>query len=144
MNNLMALEQQADCEKLNLKTIISVVDDDESVRDSFRSLLRSAGYEVEVFESSEVFLESGAASQSGCLILDIRMPGMNGLELQRQLNLSHSKVPIIFVTSYDDTTHRQLAMDEGASDFFHKPVPASNFLRAIETALENRRGAGGS
>jgi FixJ family two-component response regulator len=67
----------------------------------------------------------------------MRMPGMNGLELQRQLNISESRVPIIFVTAHDDRTNRQLALDAGASDFLQKPVPANHFLGAIETALKN-------
>lgn len=116
-------------------TLISVVDDDESIRDSTRMLLRSAGYEVATFESGELFLKSDAVIFTGCLILDIRMPGMNGLELQRLLNLSDAGVPIIFVTADYDGNGRQLAMDAGARDFLEKPYVASELLAAIRTAL---------
>ena len=120
--------------------LISVVDDDESVRDSTRTLLRSVGYKVATFESSELFLESSTLPDTECLILDMRMPGMNGLALQRKLNDSDSGVPIIFVTAHNDKANRQLAMDAGASDFFQKPFSASDLIAAVETALENSRG----
>jgi two-component system response regulator FixJ len=119
-------------------SLISVVDDDESIRDSTRTLLRSAGYDVATFESGELFLESGALPETRCLVLDIRMPGMSGLELQRRVNLSDSRVPIIFVTAHDDKANRKLAIDAGASEFFHKPFSAHAFLAAVGTALKNR------
>jgi FixJ family two-component response regulator len=114
------------------------VDDDESVRDSAKTLLRSVGYQVAIFESGEQFFESGLLSETGCLILDMRMPGMNGLEVQRQLNLSQSPVPIIFVTAHNDKANRQRAIDAGCSDFLQKPFAANDFLGAIATALKNR------
>ena len=120
--------------------LISVVDDDESVRDSTRTLLRSVGYKVATFESSELFLESSTLPDTECLILDVRMPGMNGLELQRRLNDSDSGVPIIFVTAHNDKANRQLAMDAGAYDFFQKPFSASDLLTAVQTALRTVRG----
>ena len=119
--------------------LISVVDDDESVRDSTTTLLRSVGYKVATFESSELFLESSTLPDTECLILDVRMPGMNGLELQRKLNDSDAGVPIIFVSAHNDK-NRQLAMDAGASDFFQKPFSASDLLTAVQTALENSQG----
>jgi FixJ family two-component response regulator len=118
--------------------MISVVDDDESVRDATRTLLRSVGYNVATFESSELFLESGTLPNTECLILDMRMPGIDGLELQRRLKASDASVPIIFVTAHSDRTNRQLAMDAGASDFFQKPFAASDLLGAIKTALQTR------
>ena len=122
-------------------TLISVVDDDVSIRDSTRTLLRSAGYEVATFESGESFLESDALPETRCLILDILMPGMTGLELQRHLNVSNSDLPVIFVTAHDDKTNRKLAIDAGASEFFQKPFSANAFLTAIDLALKN--GGGG-
>lgn len=122
---------------MNETGLISVVDDDESVRDSTRTLLRSAGYKVTTFESGERFLESGTLANTACLILDMRMSGMDGLELQRRLNASEARVPIIFVTAHDDQTRRQSAIDAGASDFFQKPFPASDLLEAIQTALKS-------
>jgi FixJ family two-component response regulator len=122
---------------LTAGSLISVVDDDESIRDSTRTLLRSAGYEVGTFESGELFLESDTLPATRCLVLDIRMPGMSGLELQRRVNLSDSGVPVIFVTAHEDRTNRKLAIDAGASDFFQKPFSATAFLTAIDTALKN-------
>ena len=117
-------------------SLISVVDDDESIRDSTRTLLRSAGYEVATFESGELFLESGRLPQTRCLVLDIRMPGMSGLELQRRVNLSDSSVPIIFVTAHGDKANRKLATDAGASEVFQKPFSGNAFLTAVDTALK--------
>ena len=122
--------------------LISVVDDDESVRDSTKALLRSVGYEVAVFESSREFLESGLIAETECLILDVRMPGMDGLQLQRRLNVLQARVPIIFITAHLDITNRRVALDGGASDFLQKPFAASEFLGAIETALQKGRGSG--
>ena len=117
-------------------TLVSVVDDDESVRDSTRTLLRSAGYKVETFESGELFLKSDTFPETQCLVLDMRMPGMDGLEVQRRMSVSSAGVPIIFVSAHDDERSRHLAIDGGASDFFQKPFPASEFLAAIQTALK--------
>ena len=119
-------------------SLISVVDDDESVRDSTRILLRSAGYQVATFESGELFLNSDTIAETECLILDMRMPGMDGLEVQRRMSVSDGGVPIIFVTAHDDKRSRQLAIDGGASDFFQKPFAAREFLTAVQTALEGR------
>ena len=118
-------------------TLISIVDDDESIRDSTRTLLRSAGYKVATFESGELFLESGSLPETECLILDIRMPGMSGLDLQRRLNLANSDVPLIFITAHDDAMNRKLAIDAGASAFFQKPFSAHDLLTAVQTALKN-------
>ena len=117
--------------------LISVVDDDESIRDSTRTLLRSAGYAVATFESGELFLESGTLPETRCLVLDIRMPGMSGLELQRRVNLSDSSVPVIFVTAHDDKANRKLAIDAGASEMFQKPFSANAFLTAVDTAVKS-------
>jgi len=127
---------------MNQTALISVVDDDESVRDSTRTLLRSVGYRVTTFESGELFLESGSLANTACLIVDIRMPGMDGLELQRRLNASKAHVPVIFVTAHDDRTARNSALDAGASNFFLKPFAASDLLGAIQTALDEPRPVG--
>lgn len=113
-----------------------MVDDDESIRDSTRSLLRSAGYAVATFETGESFLESGTLPGTHCLILDVRMPGMSGLELQRRLNLTNPGVPVIFVTAHDNSRNRQLASEAGASEFFQKPFSADTLLVAIDAALK--------
>lgn len=114
---------------------ISVVDDDESIRDSTRTLLRSAGYTVATFSSAELFLDSSGPAETRCIILDIRMPGMNGLELQRRLKASPTKVPIIFLTAHDDARSRRMAMEQGAADFLCKPFDPNTLLAAVETAL---------
>lgn len=119
-------------------TLISVVDDDESIRDSTRTLLRSAGYAVATFESGELFLEAGTLPETRCLVLDIRMPGMSGLELQRRVNISDSCIPVIFITAHDNEANRKLAIDAGASEVFQKPFSANAFLTAVDTALKNR------
>lgn len=123
-----------------METLVSVVDDDESVRDSTKTLLRSAGYKVATFESGELFLNSDTLSETECLVLDMRMPGMDGLEVQRRMTVSDAGVPIIFVTAHGDKGSRQLAIDGGASDFFQKPFPAGEFLEAVRIAL-SRPGA---
>jgi FixJ family two-component response regulator len=124
--------------------LISVVDDDESVRDSTKTLLRSVGYKVATFESSELFLESGSLTDTECLILDVRMPGISGLELQRRLNASEDHFPIIFITAHDDRTNRKLAMEAGASNFFQKPFVANELLAAVQAALKNKFSRGGN
>ena len=118
---------------------ISIVDDDESIRAATKTLLRSVGYDVETFASAELFLDSGALRKTECLILDIRMPGIDGLELQRRLNAAESPVPIIFVTARDDKTNRQKAIKAGAIDFFRKPFDVNALVGAIQAALRARR-----
>ena len=123
-----------------MEKLISVVDDDESVREATQTLLRSAGYKVATFESGELFLQSDTRTATECLVLDLRMPGMDGLELQRRINTSAARIPIIVVTAHDDNRSRQLAIDGGASDFFHKPFVANDFLTAVRAAVQ-RAGA---
>jgi CheY-like chemotaxis protein len=120
-------------------SIISVVDDDESIRDSTRTLLRSAGYQVATFESAERFLDSGALARTECIVLDVRMPGMDGLELQRRLKASQASVPIIFLTAHDDARNRRLALDGGAMDFLCKPFEAGALVTAVQAALTRRQ-----
>jgi FixJ family two-component response regulator len=115
--------------------IIGVVDDDESVRAATGALLRSAGYCAETFESAELFLESKPARPLGCLILDVRMPGLDGLELQRRLNLVESTLPIIFISAHDDPPNRRKAISAGAIGFFRKPFNADDLLAAVEAGI---------
>jgi FixJ family two-component response regulator len=115
--------------------MISVVDDDESIRDSTKALLRSAGYQVATYASAELFLDSDALAETECIILDVRMPGMDGLELQRRLNALETGIPIIFVTAHDDAMSRRLAIDAGAVDFLSKPFEAKALVATLETAL---------
>lgn len=123
---------------LSLGTI-SVVDDDESIRAATKGLLRSSGYEVKTFASAELFLQSGAFQETECLVLDVRMPGIDGLELQRRLNEANSRIPIIIVTAHDDRVHRKKAIEAGAVNFFRKPFDANAFVAAVQEALGRGR-----
>ena len=114
--------------------LVSIVDDDVSVRRSTRRLLHSAGLRAEAFASAELFLESGALQATDCLILDVRMPGIGGLELQGRLNVAESRVPIIFISAHDDGAARRQAMAAGAVVFFRKPFDAKALGAAIETS----------
>ena len=118
--------------------VISIVDDDESIRAAAIGLLRSVGYEVETFASADLFLESGALRKTECLILDICMPGIDGLELQRRLNAEACHVPVIFVTAHDDKTNCRKALEAGARAVFHKPFDADELVAAIHEALDGR------
>ena len=117
---------------------ISVIDDDESIRDSTRTLLRSAGYLVATFPSAERFLESSAPEETDCAIVDLWMPGIDGLELQRRLAASHPAIPVIFLTAHDDSRNRRSAMDAGAIDFLSKPFDTNALVTAVKTALTRR------
>ena len=116
---------------------ISVVDDDESVRKSLESLLKSLGHSVKKFSSAEDFLNSEAPAKTDCLILDVRMPGMGGPELQRQLKRRGFRVPIIFVTAHSDAEVIARVMNEGAVDCLLKPFGEEPLLKAISRALSD-------
>jgi FixJ family two-component response regulator len=116
--------------------LISVVDDDHSVRESLARLIRSVGFGVEVFGSAEEFLGAGRGREPDCLILDIRMPGMNGLELQRALSASDPALPVIFITAHgSDEEVRARAIGAGAVDYLLKPLKEEEVLKAIDAAL---------
>lgn len=115
--------------------LISVVDDDDSVRESLRALLRSVRFVVEVFASAEEFLSSERVRETNCLILDVRMPGMGGLELQRRLMASHPGVPVIFISAHGEEDLRSRALKGGAVDYLLKPFSEEALLNAVQTAL---------
>jgi FixJ family two-component response regulator len=121
--------------KVTEPPLISVVDDDESVREAIESLLKSVGMRVAVLASAEEFLSSPHLEVTDCLILDVRMPGMNGLELQRQLSAANSRIPVIFITAHGDEEARAQALAAGAVAFLHKPFSEEALLSAIEIAL---------
>ncbi len=114
---------------------IHVIDDDDFVRDALRALLKSAGFKVEVFESAEAFLNSGHHRKNGLLVLDVRLPGMNGLELQRYLLDSGITMPIVFVTAHDNKQVREKAMVAGAVAFLQKPVEDYTLIDSINRVL---------
>ena len=115
--------------------VISVVDDNEPIRAATKALLRSMGYKVETFASAELFLESDALRETACLILDVQMPGIDGLELQRRLKEPGSRIPMIFISAHDERANRHKAMGAGAVNFFRKPFDVKAFLAAIELVV---------
>lgn len=119
--------------------LVTVIDDDESVRDSVRALLRSAGHRVETFQSAEAFLESETVRETACLILDVRMPGMDGLELQVRLSAAHSRIPIIFITAHAETAVRDRVMQAGALEILAKPFVPDALLSIVRAALDDGR-----
>jgi FixJ family two-component response regulator len=114
---------------------IVVVDDDDTLRDSLDDLLQSVGFRVHGFASAEAFLQAPPAPETACLLLDVRLPGMNGLELQRQLGGTHGRIPIIFITAYADDAMRAHALAAGAVAVLSKPCREADLLQAIEAAL---------
>lgn len=121
--------------------LVAIVDDDASVRQSSHRLIRSFGFSAEAFGSAEEFLESGRAVSTGCLILDVRMPEVDGLELQRRLIASGLQIPIIFVTGRASEEEERRALRAGAVAFLRKPVGRETLLRVVQTVFE--RSAGG-
>ena len=115
--------------------IVVAVDDDFRVRESLESLVESAGYEPVVFSSAEEFLQSGTLTAATCVITDVRMPGMDGIELQRRIRLIRPELPVIFISAHNSTEARQRAIDEGAVNFLYKPFNGADLLAAIQTAL---------
>jgi FixJ family two-component response regulator len=123
-------------------SLIGVVDDDESVRDALSSLVRAAGYRCALFPSAEAFLDSGQLDKTDCALLDVRMPGMNGLELQARLRQMGSSIPVIFITAHIDDQLRDRALRDGASAFFGKPFNDEALLSSIRTALDGSHDQG--
>ena len=117
--------------------LITIVDDDDALRNSLDDLLQSVGFRVQGFASAEAFLQAQHAPETACLILDVRLPGMHGLELQRQLVAAHWGMPIIFVTAYADDAVRARALAAGAVAFLYKPCREEDLLQAIEAALKH-------
>jgi FixJ family two-component response regulator len=116
--------------------VISIVDDDESVRNSLKRLMKSMGFEAESYPSAQEFLQRGPLHSYGCAIVDVRMPGMNGPDLQKVLSDSGILLPVIFITAYDDPHARVQAMNAGAVAFFQKPLNDLSLKDAIDTALK--------
>ena len=116
--------------------LISIVDDDKSVREALKSLIDSVGFRAELFRSGEEFLNSAQVSETACLIADVRMPGMSGLELQDRLNAAHFSVPIVFISAHEDEEARARGLRGGAVAFLQKPFSVDSLLRAITDCLE--------
>ena len=114
--------------------IITVVDDDPSVRKALGRLIKTAGYDAEAYASAEDFLDSSAPEGSDCLILDVHLPGMSGLELQAELSRSHHRCPIVFISAFSDENARDEAVRNGAIEFLPKPLDSEVLLNIIGQA----------
>jgi len=117
--------------------LISIIDDDEDIRRSLDDLIRSAGLRARVFSSAEAFLQSNQMSEIDCLILDLCLPGMSGLELQRQLAEGNFDLPIILMTAHERGDQRRQAVEAGAVAFLNKPFEEADLLNAIDRALKD-------
>jgi FixJ family two-component response regulator len=118
-----------------MHSLVSVVDDDESVRESLPDLLKQFGFAAEAFSSAEEFLASECVGRTRCLILDIAMPGMSGPDLQRELKLRDQEIPIVFITAYQDETVRPRVLAQGAVECLFKPFSETALLNALNAAL---------
>ena len=117
--------------------LVAIVDDDDSIRSAVQDLLEAVGLSARGFASAEEFLKSGKQQETACLITDIRMPGMSGLELQAQLNAERCRIPIIFITAHGDEKMRLQARREGAVEFLAKPFDDEVLLDSVRAALES-------
>ncbi len=122
-------------------SIVYVVDDDSSVREAIKSLIRSVGLRVETFGTAQEFLHSARPDAPGCVVLDVRLPGLSGLDLQRELAANGINLPVIFITGHGDIPMSVRAMKAGALEFLTKPFRDQDLLDAIQQALERDRGA---
>jgi FixJ family two-component response regulator len=119
------------------KKMVAIVDDDELMRGALQGMLKSVGLPSQAFASAEAFLDSGLQQQTACLITDILMPGMSGLELQAKLNAQHYRIPTIFITAHGDTKMRMQALRAGAVEFLAKPFDDEVLLESVRAALGN-------
>jgi FixJ family two-component response regulator len=119
--------------------VISIVDDDESMREALTSLIRSVGFKARTYSSGEDVLRCWHLGESACLIVDVQMPGMSGLELQRRLAAARSMIPIIFITAHGDEHQRMQAIQNGAVEYLFKPFSENALLNALHSALERKR-----
>jgi FixJ family two-component response regulator len=124
-----------------IDAIVHVVDDDDAIRDSLSLLLRTVGLPARAYASADDFLEAYAPGEVGCLVADIRMPGLSGLELQQELIERHAEIPIIFITGHGDVPMAVKAMKAGAVDFIQKPFRDQDLLDRIHQALQTARRA---
>ena len=121
-----------------MRPLISVVDDDESIRESLPDLLREFGFEAQTFSSAEEFLASESVADTNCLVLDVAMPGMSGPDLQRELKTREQSIPIVFITAQGDKSLRPQLMGRGAVAVLFKPFSDTALLDAVNAALGTR------
>ncbi|WP_245632639.1 response regulator transcription factor [Edaphobacter aggregans] len=117
--------------------LVAIVDDDHSIRGAVEGLLKAAGVQSQAFASAEDFLKSGQQHHTACLIADIRMPGISGLELQERLNAEHCRIPTIFITAHGDAQMRMRALRAGAVEFLAKPFDDEALIETVRAALES-------
>ena len=117
------------------RPLVAAVDDDFRVRESIESLLESAGYAPAMFSSAEEFLNSGTVSTAACVITDVRMPGIDGLELHRRIRSQRRVLPVVFISAHVNPETRQVALLEGAFEFLYKPFDAAELLGTVQSAL---------
>jgi FixJ family two-component response regulator len=122
--------------KKSERLLVSIVDDDEAIRNALGNLLRSVGLGVETFASAEQFMDSPGTARRSCVVLDVQLPRMNGLELLRQLSGRPNAVPVIFITAHPDESIRDQALEAGALGFFRKPFSSEALLNAVYSALK--------
>ena len=137
MNKFWLKDSNGCEEKKSEGSLVSIVDDDFSVGRSTQRLLRSSGFRAAAFTSAEDFLKSGRVRETDCLLLDVRMPGVDGLELQRRLREANCLPPTIFISARASEEEERRALQAGAAAFLRKPVSKEKLLQAILTALEN-------
>ena len=121
----------------NKTKLVAIVDDDDLMRGALQGLLKAVGLPARAFASAEEFLNSGQHRETACLIADIRMPGMSGLELQAKLNAEHCRIPTIFITAHGDTKMRMQALRAGAVEFMAKTFDDEVLLESVRAALES-------
>jgi FixJ family two-component response regulator len=123
---------------IQVKTkLVAIVDDDDLMRSALQGMMKAVGWTAQAFASAEEFLKSGQQHQTACLIADIRMPGMSGLELQAKLNAEHCRIPTIFITAHGDAKMRMQALRAGAVEFMAKPFDDDALLESVRAALES-------
>src|SRR5437667_3910911 len=137
MNKFWLRDSEGSKEPTPSAPLVSIVDDDVSVRRSTRRLLHSSGLRAEAFATADEFLQSGRMEETACLLLDVRMPGMDGLELQRRLGETHRLIPIIFLSARASEEEERRALQAGAANFLRKPVSKEALLRAIRAVIES-------
>ena len=130
-----AVRAPSEAKQASSRKLISIVDDDQSIREATESLIRSVGFRTEVFASAEDFLKWKERESTACLILDVRLPGISGLELQRLLTSVRSRIPVIFITAHGDAQTRERAIAAGAVEFLQKPFSEEALLEAVHAAL---------
>jgi FixJ family two-component response regulator len=119
--------------------IICIIEDDESVRRALRRLMQSVGFDVKDFATAEEFLQSSAQSLPSCLLLDVNLPGLSGLELQRRLHAAGRRFPVVIITAYGDEQMQEKALRDGATCFLQKPFEELSLLQAVNRALHSLR-----